>query len=164
MNEGNRVIGIDNLSNYYDPSLKKSRNEILSNFENFSFFNHDISNYEKIYEVFDETKPTYVIHLAAQAGVRYSLINPKSYIDSNIVGSFNILELSKIFKINHLIMASTSSIYGLNKNLPFKEIDKADTQLNAYSASKKSISLSYAYSYIHNLPITILRFFTVYGP
>ncbi len=165
LNEGFNVIGIDSLSNYYDVKLKIDRNSILKKNIKYKFYNFDITDHGKLKKIFLNHSPKYVFHLAAQAGVRYSLKHPRSYIDSNIIGSFNILESCKETNIKHLIMASTSSVYGMNDTTPFSESDKADTQLTTYSASKKAMeSLSHSYSYLWKIPITILRFFTVYGP
>jgi UDP-glucuronate 4-epimerase len=160
-----KVYGIDNLNNYYDVSLKKKRLLLLKKKKNFLFFKIDISNKKKLEKIFQKTKPDIVINLAAQAGVRYSLLNPQAYVDSNITGFLNILENSKNFKIKHLIYASTSSVYGANKKLPHKEIYNTDHPLSIYAATKKSNELmAHCYSHLYNLPTTGLRFFTVYGP
>ena len=159
------ILGIDSLSSYYDVNLKKDRLKILKQNKNFFFKKIELENKSELEKIFKESRPKIVVHLGAQAGVRYSLENPKSYIDSNIVGSFNILELSKDFPPEHLLMASTSSVYGANKKFPFSETDKADNPLSLYAASKKSMELlAHSYSYSFGLPITIFRFFTVYGP
>ena len=164
-NSDNTVIGLDGLTDYYDVNLKNDRNEILNANKNYVFKKGLLEDADFVSEVFDEYCPDIVIHLAAQAGVRYSLENPKAYIDSNIFGSFNILENSKKAKTKHLLIASTSSVYGDNKEMPFKEEDKADSQLTVYSASKKACeSLAHSYSHLYQLPITMFRFFTVYGP
>ena len=159
-----RVIGIDNLNNYYCQKLKKERIKILGN-KNFKFYKIDIRNYKKIYYIFKKFKIKYVIHLAAQAGVRYSLKNPRSYLDNNINGTFNILECCKIFKIKNLLLASSSSVYGLNKSFPTTEKMTADHPIQFYAATKRSTEImAHSYSYLYNLPIISLRFFTVYGP
>ena len=160
-----KVIGIDGMTNYYDVNLKKERLKILKKNKNFFFHRQKLEDLKSLKSVFRKYNPTHVIHLGAQAGVRYSLKNPKSYIDSNILGTFNILESAKIFKLSHLLIASTSSVYGANKRQPFKETDKVDTPLSLYAASKKSCEiLAHSYSYNWQIPITIFRFFTVYGP
>ncbi len=161
---GVEVYGIDNLNNYYDPKLKKSRLEILSK-KGMQFSKIDLSDKEKVDNVFDRFKPSTVINLAAQAGVRYSLENPHAYINSNIVGFLNILEGCKNNSVEHLIYASSSSVYGLNKSFPFSENHNVDHPISLYAASKKSNeAMAHCYSHIFNLPCTGLRFFTVYGP
>tara|TARA_B100000886_G_scaffold330455_1_gene280912 strand:- start:4041 stop:5051 length:1011 start_codon:yes stop_codon:yes gene_type:complete len=159
------VIGIDNINNYYDIILKKKRNAILLKNKNYKFYKIDISNKGKLNKVFEKNKITYVINLAAQAGVRYSLKEPMKYIQSNLLGFFNVLELSKKYKIKHFLYASTSSVYGINHKLPFMESDDTSHPLQLYAATKKSNELmAHSYSYLFNLPTTGLRFFTVYGP
>ena len=159
------VIGIDSITDYYDTELKKARINKLNEFKNFIDIREDITNFDSLQEIFEKHKPDYVIHLAAQAGVRYSIENPREYLNSNIVGSFNILELIKIYKIKHTLIASTSSVYGANEEMPFKESHKTDSQISFYAATKKSCEiLSHSYSHMYNLPITNFRFFTVYGP
>ena len=161
---GLEVHGVDNLNNYYDPKLKKSRLEILTN-QKMPFSKIDLANNEKINELFHNFKPTVVINLAAQAGVRYSLENPHAYINSNIVGFLNILECCRNHSIEHLIYASSSSVYGLNKTFPFSEEHNVDHPVSLYAASKKSNeAMAHSYSHIFGLPTTGLRFFTVYGP
>ena len=163
-----KVIGLDNLNNYYDTSLKKSRiNEIQKNpkSKNWSFSKINFEDYEKLNKIFNSFRPNIVLHLGAQAGVRYSLVNPKSYIDSNLVGFANILELCKEYCINNLIYASSSSVYGANKKVPFCESDNVNYPVNLYAATKRSNELmAISYSHLFNLPSTGLRFFTVYGP
>mgnify|MGYP001207086657 CR=1 FL=1 len=161
---GLEVHGVDNLNNYYDPKLKKSRLEILTN-QKMPFSKIDLANNEKINELFHNFKPTVVINLAAQAGVRYSLENPHAYINSNIVGFLNILECCRNHSVEHLIYASSSSVYGLNKVFPFSEDNNVDHPVSLYAASKKSNeAMAHSYSHIFGLPSTGLRFFTVYGP
>ena len=161
---GIEVYGIDNLNNYYDPSLKQSRLGILLE-KGIGFSKADLSDKDKIDKIFHDFKPTIVINLAAQAGVRYSLENPHAYINSNIVGFLNILESCKKYSIEHLIYASSSSVYGLNKNFPFSENHNVDHPVSLYAASKKSNeAMAHSYSHIYGLPTTGLRFFTVYGP
>ena len=170
LDNGQNVVGVDNLNNYYDPELKKVR---LSNIsakdkkteEHWSFEEVDISNEEALKSIFKKYHPTVVINLAAQAGVRYSIENPFVYSKSNLVGFLNILEESRKNKIKHLIYASSSSVYGGNKSLPYKENDQVNHPISFYAATKKSNELmAHSYSHIYNMPCTGLRFFTVYGP
>ena len=159
------VIGIDNLNNYYDIGLKQARLAELKKFENFTFVKGDISDKEMILNVFQSYKPDIVINLAAQAGVRYSLENPDVYIQSNINGFFNILEGCRYYPVEHLIYASSSSVYGSNIKIPFEETDSVDHPVSLYAATKKSNELmAYTYSHLFKIPATGLRFFTVYGP
>lgn len=161
---GIEVCGIDNLNHYYDPRLKESRLKILLQKE-MPFSKIDLSDKEKINSCFVKYKPTVVINLAAQAGVRYSLENPHAYVNSNIVGFLNVLEACKNNSVEHFIYASSSSVYGLNKSFPFSENHNVDHPISLYAASKKSNeAMAHAYSHIFNLPCTGLRFFTVYGP
>ena len=162
---GDIVIGVDNLNAYYDVNLKQARlNKIISH-KNYTHINENISNKENIYEIFRTNQPEIVVNLAAQAGVRHSISNPEDYINSNIIGFQNILDASKDFKPQHIVFASSSSVYGANKTLPFSTQDNVDHPLNLYAASKKANELvSHAYSHIYEIPMTGLRFFTVYGP
>ena len=165
LEKGNSIYGVDSMNNYYDVNLKKARLDILKKYKKFNFSKANLENSKKIKNIFNKVKPKVVIHLAAQAGVRYSIDKPKVYLKSNIDGTFNIIEASNEIKVKHLIMASSSSVYGANKKIPFKEIDKTETQLSIYAATKKANeSMAHAYSNIWNIPITMLRFFTVYGP
>jgi UDP-glucuronate 4-epimerase len=165
LEKGNKVHGYDSMNNYYDIKLKEDRNKILKKYKNFSFTKNKIENEKILEKIFNKFKPNVVIHLAAQAGVRYSLENPDVYLDTNILGTFNIIKISKKIKIKHLIIGSSSSVYGANKKIPFQEIDKTDHQISFYAATKKSAeSLAHSYSSLWGLPITMLRFFTVYGP
>ncbi len=165
LDKGHRVCGYDSMNNYYDVSLKKARYNVLKKYKNFSFTKNKLENKNSLEKVFKKFKPSIVIHLAAQAGVRYSIQKPRVYLDSNITGTYNIIEVSKKLNVKHLIMASSSSVYGANKRIPFKETDKTETQLSIYAATKKSNeSMAHSYSNIWKLPITMLRFFTVYGP
>ncbi len=158
------IVGIDNLNSYYDLDLKKARLAYLKKIK-FSFYEVDICNQKKLKDIFSKNSFDIIIHLAAQAGVRYSIENPKEYIQSNINGFFNILELSRNNNIKHFIFASSSSIYGENENSSFEETQITDWPKNLYAASKKSNELiSYSYSNLFKLPCTGLRFFTVYGP
>lgn len=161
---GHHVIGIDNMNDYYDPRLKKWRLQKLADKHNFKFYKYDIADYKKIKKVFSANKIDAVINLAARAGVRASVENPWVYLDTNIKGTLNLLECSKDFGIKKFVLASTSSIYGLN-DMPFKEESKADKPLAPYSATKKGAeALCYSYHYLHKIDISIPRYFTVYGP
>ena len=162
---GYHVVGIDALTDYYDPDLKKDRLDILSTNAGYNHNQLRIENFAELKAVFAACKPDFVVHLAAQAGVRYSIDFPSEYVQTNLVGTFNILELSKSYDVSHLLMASTSSVYGANDTMPFKEVQKTDTPLSFYAATKKSNELmAHSYSHIFDLPITMFRFFTVYGP
>ncbi len=165
LENNNIVYGIDSMNNYYDIKLKRSRHGILKKYKKFSFSKINIDNENKLNKIFNIFKPDIVIHLAAQAGVRYSIEKPRVYLNSNITGTFNIIEASYKNKVKHLIMASSSSVYGSNLKTPFKEIDKTDSQLSIYASTKKANeSMAHSYSSIWKVPITMLRFFTVYGP
>ena len=165
LKQGWNVIGVDSLSDYYDVSLKVAREEMLKKSTNFSILRASIETPNFLQETFDMEKPEVVIHLAAQAGVRYSIENPRSYLDSNIAGTFELLEAAKNNPPKHMLMASTSSAYGANEKMPYLESDKSDHQLSFYAATKKATeSFGHSYSYTYNLPITMFRFFTVYGP
>ena len=165
LDKGFKVCGFDSMNNYYDVDLKKSRLKILKNYKNFSFIKGNLENQMVLNKLTKRYKPSIIIHLAAQAGVRYSIENPKIYLNSNIIGTYNILEVARKLKVKHLIIGSSSSVYGANKKFPFQEIDKTDSQISFYAATKKSTeSLAHSYSSLWKIPITILRFFTVYGP
>ena len=162
INKPNKIIGLDNLNNYYDVNLKKER---IKNTKIKKFYKIDLTDKKKLEKIFSENKIDTIIHLAAQAGVRYSLLNPTSYINNNIIGTFNLLEIIKNIPIKHFLIASTSSIYGFQNKKKFNENMKCDNPVSLYSATKKSVEiLSYNYSYNYNIPITNFRFFTVYGP
>ncbi len=165
LEKGHVVHGFDSMNKYYDVKLKKARLKILKKYKNFFFTKNKLENKKILSQSILKFKPTAIIHLAAQAGVRYSIENPNAYMDSNIIGTYNVIELAKKIKIKHLLIASSSSVYGANKKLPFVEIDKTETQLSIYAATKKSTeSIAHAYSNLWKIPITMLRFFTVYGP
>ena len=165
LDKGISVHGFDSMNNYYDVKLKKARFQILNKYKKFSFTKGKIENQKIFFNLILKFKPKIIIHLAAQAGVRYSIKKPRVYLNSNIIGTYNIIELAKKVNVKHLLIASSSSVYGANKKLPFKEIDKTETQLSIYAATKKSTeSIAHAYSNIWKIPITMLRFFTVYGP
>ncbi len=162
---GDTVTGLDNLNDYYDINLKKARLEQLEERRNFSFIKHSLEDREEIDALFRKEKFEYVINLAAQAGVRYSLINPYSYVDSNIYGFLNILEGCRHYEVKHLVFASSSSVYGLNTTMPFSVHNNVDHPISLYGATKKSNELmAHSYSYLYGIPTTGLRFFTVYGP
>ena len=165
LNKNKDVIGIDNINSYYDIKLKKDRIKNLKKNKKFLFYKTDLSNYKKINNIVKKNNIKIIIHLAAQAGVRYSIKNTRSYFKSNLEGFFNILEVSRHNKIKHLIYASTSSVYGDSKKFPLNENDRTDQPLSFYAATKKSNEvMAHSYSYIYNLPCTGVRFFTVYGP
>lgn len=162
---GYTVIGIDNLNDYYDVQLKKDRLNNLDKYCNFTFYKADLKDKQTIDKLFEEHKPQYVINLAAQAGVRYSLKNPYAYIDSNVVGFMNILEACRNYPVKHLLYASSSSVYGGNKIAPFSTGHNVDHPVSLYAATKKTNELmAHSYSHLYNIPTTGLRFFTVYGP
>lgn len=165
LNSGHSVVGVDNLSSYYDVALKRDRLEILGRHPNFRFALFDLAESARVNELFASGKFERVIHLAAQAGVRYSLQNPHAYIQSNIVAFTNILEACRHMPVDHLVYASSSSVYGANTKLPFSVQDNVDHPVSLYAATKKSNELmAHAYSHLYALPATGLRFFTVYGP
>jgi len=165
LDEGCHVIGLDNLNDYYSVKLKKDRLDTISQYKNFKFIYADLQDKTTLEKVFDSKRIDIVINLAAQAGVRYSIQNPDVYIQSNIVGFFNVLEACRFNQIEHLIYASSSSVYGANKKVPFEELDNVDKPVSLYAATKKSNELlAYTYSHLFQIPATGLRFFTVYGP
>ena len=157
LDKGFKVRGFDSMNNYYDVNLKKSRLNILKKYKNFSFTKGNLENQRILNNSIKKFKPAIIIHLAAQAGVRYSINNPDIYLNSNIYGTFNIIKVANQIKAKHLIIGSSSSVYGANKKIPFKEIDKTDHQVSFYAATKKSTeSLAHSYSSLWNLPISIL--------
>jgi UDP-glucuronate 4-epimerase len=165
MERGDVVLGLDNLNSYYDVSLKRARLKRLENAKRFHFKQADIADRETLPQVFREFRPQRVVHLAAQAGVRYSLTNPHAYIDANLVGFLNILEGCRHHKVESLVYASSSSVYGSNRKLPFSVEDSVDHPVSLYAATKKANELmAHTYSHLYGLPTTGLRFFTVYGP
>ena len=160
-----KVIGLDNMNDYYDVKIKDYRLAELSKFNNFIFIKGNLSDKELINKIFEEYKPEIVVNLAAQAGVRYSITNPDAYIESNLIGFYNILEACRYNPVEHLVYASSSSVYGSNKKVPYSTDDKVDNPVSLYAATKKSNELlAHAYSKLYNIPSTGLRFFTVYGP
>jgi len=165
LEKGATVISIDNMNDYYEVSLKEDRLAILSGFSQFYFVKADIADKDVLFEIFKQYKPQVVVNLAAQAGVRYSIDNPDAYIQSNLVGFFNILEACRNYPVEHLVFASSSSVYGGNKKVPFSTDDQVDKPVSLYAATKKSNELmAYSYSKLYKIPLTGLRFFTVYGP
>lgn len=159
------VIGLDSMNDYYDVSLKDWRLHQLSNKDNFTFIKGNLADRELIDKIFNEHKPSVVVNLAAQAGVRYSITNPDAYIESNLIGFYNILEACRHNPVEHLVYASSSSVYGSNKKVPYSTDDKVDNPVSLYAATKKSNELlAHSYSKLYNIPSTGLRFFTVYGP
>lgn len=165
LSQGCEVVGLDNLNDYYDVSLKESRLRLLEGQPGFSFFKASLEDNQSITEIFSKYSFDTVVNLAAQAGVRYSLVNPRAYIDSNITGFLNILEGCRHYKVKHLIYASSSSVYGANTKVPFSVHDNVDHPVSLYAATKKANELmAHTYSHLYGLPVTGLRFFTVYGP
>ena len=165
LKRGDEVVGIDNHNDYYDPKLKEARIRELEKYSNYKHYKLDLCDQKNLEDVFKFHKPIKVVNLAAQAGVRYSIKNPLAYINTNIVGFAHILENCRQHKIEHLVYASSSSVYGANTKMPFSEHDSANHPLSVYAASKKSNELmAHAYSHLYQLPTTGLRFFTVYGP
>lgn len=165
LSQGHEVVGIDNLNDYYSPQLKLDRLKQIESLKGFRFQKMDISDADAINTLFKENGFNRVVHLAAQAGVRYSIVNPKAYIDANITGFFNILEACRHHGTEHLVYASSSSVYGQNTKLPYSESDQVDHPVSLYAATKKSNELmAHSYSHLYGIPCTGLRFFTVYGP
>jgi len=163
--DGHQVTGVDGMTAYYDPGLKDARLAQLAPHNGFAFERVMLEDMAGMTAAFERARPETVVHLAAQAGVRYSLENPRAYVDANLVGAFNVLELARAAAVGHLLFASTSSIYGASDKRPFEELDRADYPLTLYAASKKAGELmSHAYSHLWDLPTTAFRFFTVYGP
>ncbi len=165
LENGERVIGLDAMTDYYDPALKKARLDALQTNPNFVFYHQNIEDLTELDTLFAKEKPTHVIHLAGQVGVRYSLEHPEAYVAANMVGSFHVIECAKRYAVSHLLIASTSSAYGANTHFPAQETDRADHPLTIYAASKRAAELmAHSYSSLYALPVTMLRFFTVYGP
>lgn len=160
-----KVIGLDNMNDYYDVKIKEWRLEELNKYDNFIFIKGDLSDKDTVENIFQEHHPDIVVNLAAQAGVRYSITNPDAYIQSNLIGFYNILECCRHYPVEHLVYASSSSVYGSNKKVPYSTDDKVDNPVSLYAATKKSNELmAHSYSKLYNIPSTGLRFFTVYGP
>ncbi len=165
LREGHEVFGYDGMTRYYDPKLKEARLARLAAFPNFRQTLGMLEDQEKLRAAVAEARPEVMLHLAAQAGVRYSLENPKAYVDSNLVGSWALLEAAREARPAHLLLASTSSIYGANAKIPFSELDRAEEPLTLYAASKKAMeAVAHSYAHLHGIPTTAFRFFTVYGP
>jgi len=165
LEEGHVVHGYDGMTDYYDVSLKKARHALLSGHSNFTATESLLEDDQALQKALDAAAPDIMVHLAAQAGVRYSIDNPRAYVDANIVGTFNVLEGARQHKVRHLLMASTSSVYGSNISLPYAETDKADHQISFYAATKKANeAMAHSYAHLFALPVTMFRFFTVYGP
>ncbi len=165
LKDGHIVCGLDAITDYYDVALKQRRHQMLLQNPNFQAHQTRLEDADAVMAQISEFAPTAIVHLAGQAGVRYSLENPRAYLDSNLVGSFNVLEAARVNNVGHLLMASTSSVYGANTQMPFAETDKADTPLTFYAATKKANeAMAHSYAHLWNLPITMFRFFTVYGP
>ncbi len=163
--DGFRVAGIDNLSDYYDVALKERRQAMLMQHPAFSTVTDNVESPGRLHAMFAEHRPEIVVHLAAQAGVRWSIENPRAYMESNIAGSFELLEAARAFAPAHMLLASTSSVYGANTEMPYAELQKADHQMSFYAATKKALeAMSHSYAHIYDLPVTMFRFFTVYGP
>lgn len=165
LSEGFQVYGYDGMSDYYDVNLKRRRHQMLLQHPGFQATEGLLEDEEKLWSIAEGFQPHVIVHLAAQAGVRYSLENPRAYIDSNVIGTLNVMEAARKLGVEHLLMASTSSVYGANEDMPFTEVEKADTQLTIYAATKKANeSMGHSYAHLWNLPTTMFRFFTVYGP
>lgn len=165
LRRGDAVVGVDNLNDYYDVGLKEARLDLLGEHGNFQFVRLDLADRARMEGLFAGHRPQRVVHLAAQAGVRYSIDNPHAYVQSNVVGTLHVLEGCRTLGVEHLVLASTSSVYGANTRLPFSVEDNVDHPLSLYAATKKSSELmAHAYAHLHRLPVTGLRFFTVYGP
>ena len=165
LDEGWRVVGLDCMSDYYDVSLKERRESMLLQNASYRSVHEKVETPTVLMDLFEEERPDIVIHLAAQAGVRYSIENPRAYLESNINGTFELLEASRAFPPGHLLLASTSSVYGANEDMPYRETMKSDHQMSFYAATKKATeNMAHSYSHLFGLPITMFRFFTVYGP
>lgn len=165
LKEGFQVVGFDGMTDYYDVRIKERRHQMLLQNEHFSAHVGMLEDFEKLHALMMEEKPDVIVHLAAQAGVRYSLENPRAYLDANITGTFNVMECARELEVDHLLMASTSSVYGANEEMPFDELERVETQMTFYAATKKANeSMAHSYAHLWNLPTTMFRFFTVYGP
>jgi len=163
--EGFRVVGYDGMTDYYDVRLKERRHQMLMQNQHFSCTTGMLEDFDALHTLAMVEKPDVIVHLAAQAGVRYSLENPRAYVDANLIGTFNVMECARELAVDHLLMASTSSVYGANEDMPFDEREKCDTQLTLYAATKKANeAMAHSYAHLWNLPTTMFRFFTVYGP
>ena len=165
LEEGFAVVGYDGMTDYYDVRIKERRHQMLLQNQHFSAHIGMLEDFDRLHALAMKEKPDVIVHLAAQAGVRYSLENPRAYIDANIVGTFNVMECARELGVDHLLMASTSTVYGANEDMPFDERERVETQLTLYAATKKANeSMAHSYAHLWNLPTTMFRFFTVYGP
>ena len=165
LDEGWRVVGLDSMSDYYDVSLKERRESMLFQNPSYRSIHEKVEKQNVLMTLFEQERPDVVIHLAAQAGVRYSIEDPRAYLECNINGTFELLEAARAYPPKHMMLASSSSVYGANEEMPYRETDKADLQISFYAATKKSTeNMAHSYSHLFNLPITMFRFFTVYGP
>ena len=165
LKEGFQVVGFDGMTDYYDVRIKERRHQMLLQNEHFSAHVGMLEDFEALHGLMLAEKPDFIVHLAAQAGVRYSLENPRAYLDANIIGTFNIMECARELAVDHLLMASTSSVYGANEEMPFDELERVETPMTFYAATKKANeSMAHSYAHLWNLPTTMFRFFTVYGP
>lgn len=165
LDQGWQVHGFDGMTSYYDIALKRARLALLQQNPGFMQTEAMLEDADAVLQAAQEARPDVIVHLAAQAGVRYSLEAPRAYIDSNLIGTFNVMEAARVLKVGHLLMASTSSVYGGNEEMPFRETDRADHPLTIYAATKKANeAMGHAYAHLHDLPVTMFRFFTVYGP
>ena len=165
LSRGVAVVGYDGMTDYYDVRLKQRRHQMLLQNQNFRAQEGMLEDLERLRALALEVKPKVIIHLAAQAGVRYSLENPRAYVDANLVGAFNVMEIARELAVDHLLMASTSSVYGANEKIPFAETDQADAPMTLYAATKKANeAMAHSYAHLHHIPTTMFRFFTVYGP
>lgn len=165
LSEGWRVVGVDSFSEYYDPALKRDRAKLLAPYDGYTEVEDRIEQDGLLAALFDAHRPEIVVHLAAQAGVRYSIEAPRSYVDANLVGTFELLEAARAYPPRHVLMASTSSVYGANADMPYAENAKADHQMSFYAATKKATeAMTHSYAHLYDLPVTMFRFFTVYGP
>jgi len=165
LDEGFRVTGYDAMTDYYDVRLKQRRHQILLQTPGFTCYQARLEDMDRLTQVCEETKPDVIVHLAGQAGVRYSLENPRSYMEANVMGTFNVMECAKVHSVDHLLMASTSSVYGANTEMPFTEDQRTDTPLTLYAATKRANEhMGHAYAHLWKIPTTLFRFFTVYGP
>lgn len=165
LKDGFRVIGYDGMTPYYDVALKRHRHQILMQSPGFSCEEGMLEDMPRLQALCEHERPEVIVHLAAQAGVRYSLENPRSYVESNLIGTFNVMECARMLGVQHLLMASTSSVYGANVEMPFAETQKTDTPLTLYAATKKANEvMAHSYAHLWKLPVTMFRFFTVYGP
>ena len=165
LDEGFAVVGYDGMTDYYDVRLKERRHQMLMQNQHFSAHGGMLEHFDRLHDLALAERPDIIVHLAAQAGVRYSLENPRAYVEANLVGTFNVMECARELAVEHLLMASTSSVYGANEDMPFDEREKCDTPLTFYAATKKANeAMGHSYAHLWNLPTTMFRFFTVYGP